>query len=143
MVEHFVHQFTGALVHGLEPSAQRLQRITVGSVIIACLCSIGVVALFITGWFAVDLAAGPVAASAAMAAVAFVLAGLTWAVVAILNRRAARRLAAEERIRAATAERTGAINALGMLPGLVGSSPIITMVSVAGLVYAAMKARER
>ena len=105
--------------------------------------TIALVSLFATAWFAIYERQGPVFASAWMSVAAVVLSLLAWAIVTILNRRA-QRIWEEERRRIAAASSVrsgGTLLALTELPGLVKSSPVITILSVAGIAYALMKSR--
>ncbi|SOC82079.1 hypothetical protein SAMN05421890_0468 [Ensifer adhaerens] len=146
MVELLISQIAQAAARGLEPSTERLQRSVVGAAVMAIFALIALLSLFATGWFAVYEQQGPVVASACMTFTAVVLALLAWAIVTILNRRARRiweaeRLEAERRRLAASGSRSGAVLALTELPGLVRASPVITILSVAGIAYALMKSR--
>lgn len=145
MVELLISQIAQAAARGLEPSTERLQRSVAGAAVMAIFALIALLSLFATGWFAVYEQQGPVVASAWMTFTAVVLALLAWAIVTILNRRARRiweaeRLEAERRL-AASGSRSGAVLALTELPGLVRASPVITILSVAGIAYALMKSR--
>lgn len=133
-----------AVERGLLPSTERLQRNVAGTLVIAILAAICVIAIFATGWFAIYEARGPVIASASVAAASLVLALLTWGIVAILNRRAAERLETRRRLQAAQSpsSRLAAV-AITELPLIVQASPIISILSIAGVTYALMKSRGR
>jgi len=142
-VDYLISQIAQAAARGLEPSTGRIQRNVVGAAVTAIFATIALLSLFATGWFAIDQRQGPVIASAYTTLAAVVLALLAWAVVTILNRRAQhlweqdrRRLAA-----ASAARNGGTLLALTELPGLVKASPVITILSVAGIAYALMKSR--
>lgn len=145
-MEHLVKEIAQAVERGLLPSTERLQRNAAGTLAIASFAVVCVVALFATVWFAIDERQGPVVASASIAGAALALALVTWAVVAILNRRAAERLELRRRLQAAQVQSPGtkiAALALGELPALVQASPVIAVLSVAGLTYAVMKSKRR
>ncbi len=142
-MDYLISQIAQAAARGLEPSTGRIQRSVVGAAIIAIFAGIALLSLFATGWFAVYERQGPVVASAYMTLAAVVLALLAWAIVAILNKRA-QRLWEEERRRqalASSARSSGTMLALTELPGLIKASPVITMLSVAGIAYALLKSR--
>ncbi|HWU63623.1 MAG TPA: hypothetical protein VN112_16510 [Ensifer sp.] len=142
-MDFLISQIAQAAARGLEPSTERLQRSVVGAAVTAIFAAIALVSLFATGWFAISERQGPVVASAYMTIAALVLSLLAWAIVTVLNRRA-RRVWEEERrrIAAASSARTGGtLLALTELPALVKSSPVITILSVAGIAYALMKSR--
>lgn len=140
-MELLISQIAQAAARGLGPSTDRLQRSVAGAVVISILTTVAFLSLCATGWFAVYERHGPVAASATMALTAAALALVAWAVVTILNRRAKRLWEAERRLAAASAARSSGILAMAELPGLIKASPVVTMLSVAGIVYALMKAR--
>lgn len=92
-------QLVQAVAASLMPPTGNVQRNVAGSVVVAIFCATAYVALVFCGWFAVNQAYGPVAASALVAAVAVVMASAAWAIVGVLNARSKRR-AAEARRRA-------------------------------------------
>ncbi|MCD2177954.1 hypothetical protein [Rhizobium sp. C1] len=141
-MEHLISQIAQAAARGLEPSTGRIQRSVVGAAVTAIFAILALLSLFATAWFAIFERQGPVVASAYMTLAAIVVALLAWGVVAILNRRA-QRLWEEERRRvaAASASRSSAFLAMTELPGLVKASPVVTILSVAGIAYALMKSR--
>ena len=129
-------------MRGLEPSAGRLQRKAAGFAVIGLLGAIALVCLFATGWFAIYLDQGPVVASACCAAAAIVLALLVWMMVSINDRRNARLLEMErQRLALASASRAGGLFTAAEFPALVRASPVITMLSVAGIAYAFVRSR--
>ncbi len=142
-MDYLISQIAQAAARGLEPSTGRLQRSVVGAAVTAIFATIALLSLFATAWFAIYERQGPVVASAYMTLAAVVLSLLAWAIVTILNRRA-QRVWEEERRRiaaASSARSGGTLLALTELPGLVKSSPVITILSVAGIAYALMKSR--
>lgn len=142
-MDSLISQIAQAAARGLVPSTERIQRSVVGAAVTAVFAFIALISIFATGWFAISERHGPVVASAYTTLAALVLALLSWAIVAILNKRA-QRLWEEERRRralAASARSGGTLLALTELPGLVKASPVITMLSVAGIAYALLKSR--
>ncbi|MCD2173391.1 hypothetical protein [Rhizobium sp. C4] len=142
-MDYLISQIAQAAARGLEPSTGRLQRNVVGAAVTAMFATIALLSLFATGWFAIYEHQGPVVASAYMTLAAVVLSLLAWAIMTILNRRAQRLLEAERRrLAAAAPARSGStLFALTELPGLIRTSPVITVLSVAGIAYALVKSR--
>lgn len=142
-MDYLISQIAQAATRGLQPSTERLQRSVVGAAITAIFAMIALLSLFATGWFAAEERYGPVIASAYLTLAAALLALLAWAIVAMLNRRAQRVWEDEQRRLAAvsSARSGGTLLALTELPALVKSSPVITILSVAGIAYAVMKSR--
>jgi hypothetical protein len=141
-VEHVVKDIVQAVERGLLPSTERLQRNAAGTLVVTLLSIICILSLFATGWFAVDQRSGPIVASASVAGAAFVLSLVAWGILAALNRKAAERLEARRRVQAAQAPTARlAAMALTELPLAVQASPLISVLSIAGITYALMKSR--
>lgn len=122
------------------PSPARIKRSAVGGVLIALFSVTAYVALVVSLWFVLDDVYGPKLASLSIAAGSILAALLVWAVVSFMNHRARRRALIASQLRAASLEQSMAQAAMLSVPGLVQKSPIATLVAVAGISYALMKA---
>ncbi|HBF31216.1 hypothetical protein [Rhizobium sp.] len=133
-------QIASALLGHLLPQARSVQRNAVGGVLIVLFLATAYAALILALWFAVDEVYGPVIASLVVAGGSILLGLIAWGVTSILNRRAERRRRELAQLRAAVSPEVQlAEAALGLLPELVRSKPLLTLACVAVAAFAATK----
>ncbi|MBB4952229.1 hypothetical protein H4S14_000271 [Agrobacterium vitis] len=129
-----------ALMGRLVPQARSVQRNAAGGALILLFLTTAYVAIVAATWFAVAATHGPVVSSLVIAGVSLLLCLLAWGVTATLNSRAARREKELARLRATVSpEMQLAEAALGALPELVRTKPIMTLACVAVAAFAMTK----